>query len=119
MTGTTSKQLIWRYQQQFLIHSYIYYKLDDNIIPDHQYDWICETLKGLMEKHPDYAKELKYHELCLGLDSSGSGFYIQDYPEEIVSRAFHLLYQHKKQQGVTELPFGEFINQWGFVALRD
>ncbi|MEL0342575.1 MAG: hypothetical protein VXC58_09140 [Deltaproteobacteria bacterium] len=38
--------------RQFLVHSYLYYKLDESIISDTEYDRICMELRELLKKHP-------------------------------------------------------------------
>ena len=97
-----------RFQRKFLLHSFIYYELNDNIIPDYQYDSICETMNTLMKWQG--SKESQYYKLCLPCGNTGSGFYIENYPEHIVSRALHILYQHKNPLE----NFEEFVGRWGY-----
>lgn len=97
MTDCTEniRELISRRRQQFLVHSYLYYILDDSLISDQMYDRICCELVQLQRQYPDIAAELPYHELCNQLDESASGSYIRDYPREIVSKALYLLRQRR------------------------
>ena len=105
-----------RRMSQFLVHSFVYYKLNENIISDHQYDWLCKHLVEVMERHPIEAAALPYYDLCKGIEQSGSGFYIQDYPKEIMTTAFRMMWLNKKQ---TIPDFHEdfklFISRWGMV----
>lgn len=101
-------EYIKRKEQQFLVHSFLYYKLDESLICDSTYDFICKEL--LKYKTSDC---LKYPSLLKGLDESGSGFYIREYPEEIITKAFHLLYDKKKSEGMKS-DFSEFVRRHGF-----
>lgn len=108
------KEHMWRYQQQFLVHSYLYYVLNESLISDHQYDWVCKRLYEMTNEYPMVSKELPYHDICSGLDASGSGYYIQEYPEKIRATALRLLWLKKKEEGLLE-DFPRFISRWGFT----
>ena len=45
-------ELIKRRRIQVLVHSCIYYALDDNIVPDHIFDNWAKELEQLMKDHP-------------------------------------------------------------------
>lgn len=97
-----------RYQRQFLVHSFLYYKCDESIISDHEYDACCKRLVEAMKS--DIAPQSEFYELCKELDSSGSGYYIQNYPPQIITTALRRLYHHKKpNEG-----FDQFIGRWGY-----
>lgn len=104
-----------RRMRQFLMNSYLYYALDENVIEDHQYDWLCKRLVELMTKHPDIAKSHPYYDLCGGADASASGFYIKiaDYPPEIVTTAFRMLWIKRKENPDFKEDFAHFISRWG------
>lgn len=97
-----------RYQRQFLVHSFLYYKCDESIIPDPVYDAWCKRLVEAMQS--DIAPQSDFYELCKGLDSSGSGYYIKDYPPQIVTTSLRLLYHHKNPNE----DFNQFIGRWGY-----
>ncbi|MGL4819730.1 MAG: DNA ligase LigA-related protein [Bacilli bacterium] len=84
---------VLRVTKQFLVHSYIYYKLDDSIIDDSMYDEICKELFS----YKPYVKQ--YKDLIDPLDESGSGFYILDYPPEIRTVAHQLHYKNLVRLG--------------------
>lgn len=109
------KEEMWRRQQQFLMHSYVYYVLDDNLIPDAQYDWLCKRLAELMDRFPEVAAGLPYTPICQGLDDSASGYYIKKYPGQIRTIALRSLWINRKNalDNFTE-SFPEFIARWGF-----
>jgi len=54
-------ELIKRRRIQVLVHSCIYYALDDNIVPDHVFDGWAKELEQLMKDHPDaYSDRFDY-----------------------------------------------------------
>lgn len=57
---TDISELINRRRRQILVHSIIYYKLDDNIIPDSRWaEWALE-LENLQRDYPDIAAKCVY-----------------------------------------------------------
>lgn len=102
-----------RYQRNFLVHSFLYYKLNETIIPDEEYDKRCSIMNNLIESYPELAKISFYYELCEPCGRTGSGYYIIEYPTEIITRAFHLLYQVKKQSE----DFSRFVSRWGYQII--
>ena len=97
-------------QRQFLVHSYLYYVLDEVIIADFKYDRICKELYELQQEKPG---EGPYWELCKELDASGSGFFLKedDYPWNVVVTALELLWQATDK----DIPFRNFYSKYGFV----
>ncbi len=102
-----------RRQRQILVHSFLYYKLNESIITDLTYDQWCMELVDLQEQYPELAKKTAYYNICQHFDRSGSGFFIKNYPPEIISTAFHLLYQHYKKRD-PDLRFEDFIVRYGY-----
>ena len=73
ITEDQIRELITRRRRQVLVHSIIYYELDDCIISDHQWqDWANE-LEELQAKYPDIADECPYAGAYRGFDGS-SGY---------------------------------------------
>lgn len=55
-------QLKIDYLQRFiLVHSYIYYELDSNVLSDKEYDTMARELAKLREEHPDLWKKSYYY----------------------------------------------------------
>ena len=105
-----SSEIVQQKICQFLIHSFLYYKLDESIISDEDYDYICQDLQKLLQQHSD--SELPFQELIQsGLGTEASGFSIKTYPPEIISAALHLLYQ---SQYSNTLDFSEFVERLGY-----
>jgi len=99
---------------QFLVHSFLYYKLGEPVISDQFFDQLTEELRHLREHHPD--AEMPYAELIdPALGAEASGFAIRTYPVPIVTAAFKLLYAIKSSEESTD--FFEFAERWGYQAL--
>jgi DNA ligase (NAD+) len=73
--------------QQYLIHSYRYYVMDDPIIPDTAYDQLCQQLlvEWLFVDHPD--KSLTDSDAL----RAGTGYQLQfKYPPWVIDMAINL-----------------------------
>lgn len=106
---------VLRYQRQFLVHSFLYYKIDETIWDDTTYDQCCKKMIALMGE--DHVRT-KYHELCLPCGDTGSGYYIRKYPPEIESTALHILYNIKKENPKYKETFSHFLSRYGCGILR-
>lgn len=73
MTPDQITELITRRRRQILVHSVIYYVLDDSIISDHTWTKWAEELEELQNTYPDIAKNCVYAKAFEGFDHS-SGF---------------------------------------------
>ena len=105
-------ELIQKKIRQYLVHSFLYYQLDESIIADSHYDQICKELLKLMKNHASQ-NLLPYHELVKkSLFEDASGFSVKQYPAEIISSAFHLLYQHNVDNSTT---FESFLTRFGYT----
>jgi hypothetical protein len=89
------EELINRRRRQILVHSFLYYKLNQSIISDHTFDKWCAELVELQEKYPEIADKCVYAEEFKGFDGS-SGFDLPFYYPEIQSTGHKLLRLHKK-----------------------
>ena len=59
---------------QLLIHSCIYYHLNQNIISDKQWDEWARELKTLQEHYPNISKQVTLYEYFKDWDASTGGF---------------------------------------------
>lgn len=87
--------LINRRQRQILVHSFLYYQLNDNLISDHTFDkWskeLAELMKTEEAKQSVYYKDFK--------DFTGaSGFDLPYTNPEIQNVGLHLIKQSRKQR---------------------
>lgn len=68
-------ELINRRRRQILIHSILYYELNEAIIPDNQWTEWAKELKSLQEKYPEIAKNCVYADEFKNFDYI-SGYYL-------------------------------------------
>lgn len=98
-----------RLGRRFLVHSFLYYRLGENLISDAAFDRLADELLALHEAHPEvelpHAAALKP-----ALGDEASGFAIRDYPEDIVTDAFKLLYA----ETMPGVEFSEFVERRGY-----
>ena len=103
--------LIHQKIRQYLVHSFIYYQLDESIISDRHFDQICTELTKLISDNLEN-NSLPFHDLLKSrLTENGSGFSIRKYPPEIVSAALHLLYQTSY---IDSMSFETFLARFGY-----
>lgn len=90
MTKVRIAELITRRRRQILVHSIIYYRLDDNIISDSTWsEWALE-LEQLQAQYPDIAAECPYAEAFKDFEhSSGMSLPLDD--PWAVRKARHLI----------------------------
>ena len=99
-----------RLVRQFLVHSFLYYQLNESIIGDRNYDQICVQLKEVIKDQDKYHYQ-NIIEKSLGAEGSGFSIHKKEYPPEIISAAFHLLYQDKFSETKS---FQEFLSSYGY-----
>ena len=89
--------LINRKENQILVHSCIYYRLSDNIIPDWKYDSFGADLIRLAKEYPDEFKaSYHYNDFIEYVNSdTPSGFDLPYTTCEVISRATHLVSSQK------------------------
>ena len=106
-------ELIQQKIRQYLVHSFLYYQLDESIISDSSFDQICKDLTKLISDN-SYKDSLQFHDLIkCNLTENSSGFSISNYPPEIVSVALHLLYQTSY---VDSMSFETFLARFGYSS---
>lgn len=80
-----------------VVHSYIYYVLDDNIVSDSTWMRWAKELQQLQEAHPEVAKEVKFADLFADWDGS-TGFHLaQMANDEAIGKAKYLLANRRKR----------------------
>ena len=106
-------ELIQQKIRQYLVHSFLYYKLDESIISDSNFDQICIDLAKLISDNLE-KDAVPFHDLVKSnLTENYSGFSISNYPPEIVSVALHLLYQTSY---VDSMSFETFLARFGYSS---
>ena len=107
--------LIQQKIRQYLVHSFLYYQLDESIISDKNYDQICEDVAKLISEISD-KNSIPFHDLVKSnLTENASGFSINNYPPEIVSAALHVLYQNSY---IDSMPFETFLSRFGYSSSK-
>lgn len=94
MSDDTIKELINRRRHQILVHSCIYYRLDQNLIPDYVYDQWSKELAELQQQYPELAKEVPLYEEFKDFDGS-SGFDLPIHDPRTVAKAEYLVDLHR------------------------
>lgn len=93
MTTDEIAELINRRRRQILVHSVIYYRMNDNLVSDHQWsDWSRELCE-LQEKYPEIAAKCVYADDFKDFDGS-TGFNLPIEDPWAVNKASFLL-KHK------------------------
>lgn len=82
---------------QILVHSYIYYECNKNIISDRQFDMWGKELVKLQKDYPEISKQVMYYEPFIGFDAS-TGFDLPYKDIDIVYKANRLLYKYNMKQ---------------------
>nr|BDD45044.1 hypothetical protein 32 [Bacillaceae bacterium] len=102
MTKEAVAELITRRRRQILVHSCLYYRLNDNVIDDHTYDLWSKELAELQQQYPDIAAQCERHEDFKDFDGS-SGFDLPIHEPDVLNSAYRLQRAVKaikeKQQG--------------------
>ena len=99
--------------KQYLVHSFLYYHLDESIISDRNYDKICADVAKIISDNCNN-NSLPFHDLVKSsLNENASGYSISKYPPEIVSAALHLLYQANY---VDSMSFETFLGRFGYSS---
>jgi hypothetical protein len=84
--------LINSLRKSFLIHSYIYYRLGNAIVPDSLFDARARHLYRLQRDYPTIAKNCIYQDYFKDFDPA-TGMDIPDIPE-IVEEAMRIVRDH-------------------------
>lgn len=84
------EELINRRRRQILVHSVIYYKMDDNIVSDSQWSIWAKELDELQKKYPNIAKGCVFADDFEDFDPS-SGFNLPLEDTWAIGKARHLL----------------------------
>lgn len=79
---------------QMLVHSYLYYEFDTNIITDGVWSKWAKELADLQNKYPEIAKEVRYADLFKDWDGSTGAHLVYD--EATIAKAKYLL-EHKDE----------------------
>lgn len=82
-------ELILQRRLQMLVHSYIYYELNDNIISDSTWSKWAVELADLQNKYPEIAKTVEWSDAFKGWDGS-TGAFLPLQNEWVITKAYQL-----------------------------
>jgi hypothetical protein len=88
-------QQIQKRRLQILVHSYLYYEQDMNIISDHTWNKWAVELVNLQKKYPEIAEKVIYSEQFKDWDGSSGAYFVFD--EATIYRANILLMKNQKE----------------------
>lgn len=87
-------------RRQILVHSYIYYELDQNIVSDFKWSTWAKELAELQQKYPNMSKKIPYAEQFTDWDGSSGAFL--EYDDSIKNVAHRLLQLQKPKKIVKQ-----------------
>ena len=97
--------------RQYLVHSFLYYQLNESIISDNYFDLICKNILNFLENNSEENFTPYQDILTSSLSSDASGYTIRKFPAEIISTSLHLLYQKKYKETMS---FNTFLARFGY-----
>ena len=102
---------IHRKIRQYLVHSFLYYQLNESIISDNYFDSICKEILSFLENNSEEYLLPYQGILTSSLAGDASGYTIKKFPAEIISSALHLLYQKNYRESMS---FNTFLARFGY-----
>jgi len=85
-----------RRERQILVHSFLYYRMDENIVSDHSYDLWSHELADSIQDHESEFKQTAYYKDFIGFTGS-TGMDLPLGSPEIERIALRLLAIHLKR----------------------
>lgn len=82
---------------QMLVHSYIYYELNENIVSDSKWSEWATELAQLQYDFPEIAKQVPYAKDFANWDGSSGAFLDYKYKPNIIATAERLLHIHNNK----------------------
>ena len=70
----TIEEKIKQRRRQMLVHSYIYYELDQNIVSDTKWAEWAKELEKLQHDYPDESKRVEFYDMFQDWDGSSGAF---------------------------------------------
>ena len=111
MSAPKDGSILKRRALQFIVHSFLYYRLNEPVLTDEAFDTITKELRKLRRINPK--AEIPHAKLVDGaLGPEDTAFAIRDYPADVITAAFKLLYSSTRQ----DIGFVEFVERRGYRA---
>ena len=96
MVKQTIKEKIRQRRSQMLVHSYIYYEKDDNIVSDFKWQEWADELRDLQNNHPDECNIGFYDKEFEGWTGAGGSHLPLRNPEVMAKAEKIILYNDTK-----------------------
>lgn len=93
----TVAEKIRQRRRQMLVHSYLYYEKDTNIVSDAKWIKWAKELEQLQARYPDVAKEVEFAEQFVDWDGSSGAHLVYDNQIIAIAEKLLLLEQQPKQ----------------------
>lgn len=97
------KRLIRQRRAQMLIHSCIYYELDDCIVSDHRWQKWADELQKLQEDHPDCCK-IDFYDWEFRNWTGATGNHLPHRDPWVFNKSRDVLDYHRQLHGDLVLP---------------
>lgn len=95
-TERTIPEIIKQRRAQMLVHSCIYYELNDNIVSDHQWQAWADELQQLQEKHPEHL-EIGFYDNAFKDWTGATGNHLPHRDPWVMRKSQHLLLLRDKK----------------------
>lgn len=95
MINSEIAELINRRRRQILVHSFLYYQLNENIISDHTFDKWSKELADLQKQYPEESKAGVYADEFKTFDGS-SGYDLPYHYPEVQESGYKILKYHRR-----------------------
>ena len=90
-------EIIKQRRAQMLVHSCIYYELDDNIVSDHQWQKWADELEKIQKEHPEHIN-IKFYDLYFKDWTGATGAHLPHRDPWVMRKARHLLMLRDKPE---------------------
>lgn len=97
------KAKIKQRRAQMLVHSCIYYEMDDNIVSDHRWQRWADELQQLQEKHPDCCG-IGFYDDAFKKWTGATGNHLPHRDPWVYRKATYILEQHRTKRGNAIIP---------------
>ena len=98
MNNQTIQEKVKQRRRQLIVHSYIYYCLDENIISDRKWSEWAQELVELQQKYPKESAEVEYWNIFRDFDGS-TGFHLTVDCDPWVEPVAKLLLDRRNNKG--------------------
>ena len=99
MVEQTIKEKIRQRRAQMLIHSCLYYEMDESIVDDHTWQRWADELARLQDENPECCKIKYFDREFHGWDGS-SGYHLPLRNPYVYGKAQYILRIHEEKRGV-------------------